>query len=211
MRRLIVDAASPSAEAIGEAASLIASGGVVAVPTDTLYGLAADPFSADAVERVFAIKGREAAHALPLIAADADQVAEQIGALGPIASRLAAAFWPGPLTLLLAAPTTLADAVSGGTGRVGVRVPAHAVARAICRAAGRPVTATSANVSGEPASADPDVVARALGDRVGLLVDAGRTPGGPPSTIVDVTGTTPRLVRAGAIEWEEVLACASGA
>jgi len=211
MRRLIVDAASPSAEAIGEAASAIARGDVVAVPTDTLYGLAADPFSADAVARVFAVKGREAARALPLIAADADQVAARIGALGPVASRLAAAFWPGPLTLLLAAPPALAAAVSGGTGRVGVRVPAHEVARAICRAAGRPLTATSANLSGEPASGDPDVVARSLGDRVGLLLDAGRTPGGPPSTIVDATGPAPRLVREGAIRWEEVLACAARA
>jgi len=211
MRRLIVDAASPSAEAIGEAASVIARGDVVAVPTDTLYGLAADPFSADAVARVFAIKGREAARALPLIAADADQVAARIGALGPVASRLAAAFWPGPLTLLLAAPPALADAVAGGTGRVGVRVPAHEVARAICRAAGRPLTATSANRSGEPASGDPDVVARSLGDRVGLLLDAGPTPGGPPSTIVDATGPAPRLVREGAIRWEEVLACAARA
>lgn len=211
MRRLIVDAASPSPQAIDEAASVIAAGGVVAMPTDTLYGLAADPFSADAVSRVFAVKGRDLAQALPLMASDADQVADRFGALGPIASRLAAAFWPGPLTLLVAAPAALAPAVSGGTGRVGVRVPAHEVARALCRRAGRPLTATSANRSGDPASDDPDVVARALGDRVDLLVDAGRTPGGAPSTIVDVTGPAPRLVRAGAIDWKEVLACAARA
>ena len=101
---------------------------------------------------------------------------------------------------------TLAADVSGGTGRVGVRVPANVVARAICAEAGRPITATSANVSGTPATPDPDQVERALGDRLDLLIDAGTTPGGAPSTIVDVTGADPALVRAGAISWDEIQA-----
>jgi L-threonylcarbamoyladenylate synthase len=94
--------------------------------------------------------------------------------------------------------------VSGGTGSVGVRIPSHAVARALCRACGTPLTATSANISGTPPSADPDEIARTLGDRIDLLVDAGTTPGGPPSTIVDATGASARLVREGAIGWEEI-------
>jgi L-threonylcarbamoyladenylate synthase len=94
--------------------------------------------------------------------------------------------------------------VTGGTGRVGVRVPNHEIARAICRAAGRPLTATSANLSGQPATADPDDVERTLGDVVDLLIDAGRTPGGLPSTIVDITSDPPQLLRAGAIPWDEI-------
>jgi len=153
------------------------------------------------------VKGRASERGLPLIAADADQITSTLGALPPIARALADAFWPGPLTLLLDAPATLAAEVSGGTGRVGVRVPAHDVARAVCRACASVVTATSANVSGEPAVDDPDEVERTLGPRIDALIDAGQTNGGPPSTIVDVTGPTPRLVRLGAVAWTEVLAC----
>lgn len=206
MRRVFVDPESPQRDAIQEAAKWIRGGGVVAIPTDTLYGLAADPFSADAVARVFAIKGRAAGRALPLIAADAAQIAAHLGRLSQTGERLAARFWPGPLTLLVAAPPGLARDVTGGTGKVGVRVPADEVARAICRASGRPITATSANVSGEPASSDPDHVERTLGDRLDLLIDAGPTRGGAASTILDVTGAEPVLIRAGAISWQDILA-----
>ena len=204
MRRVFVDPESPQRDAIQEAAKWIVGGGVVALPTDTLYGLAADPFSTAAVARVFAVKGRAAERALPLIAADAAQVTAHLGRLTVMGQRLADRFWPGPLTLLMAAAPALANDVSGGTGKVGVRVPADAVARAICVAAARPITATSANVSGDPATSDPDQVERTLGDRIDLLIDTGTTRGGAPSTIVDVTGAEPTLVRAGAISWDDI-------
>jgi L-threonylcarbamoyladenylate synthase len=204
MRRVFVDPGAPQRDAIQEAATWIRRGGVIALPTDTLYGLAADPFRADAVARVYAVKGRDAARALPLIAADSAQVIAHLGPLSPLAASLAARFWPGPLTLLVAAVPSLAPDVTGGTGAVGVRVPAHDVARAVCAACGHPVTATSANRSGEPATADPDAVERTLGDGLDLLLDAGIAPGGAPSTIVDVTAAEPRLVRAGAISWDDV-------
>lgn len=207
MRRVAIDARRPDAAVLENAAALILAGGIVAVPTDTLYGLAADPFSAEAVERVFAAKGRTADRALPLIAADIDQIEDQLGLLPPDGRRLAAAYWPGPLTLLMPRPATMPENVTGGLAHVGVRVPAHAVARGLCRACGRPLTATSANRSGAPASADPDDVVRALGEGVELLLDAGPTPGGMPSTIVNVSGPQVRLVRAGAISWKEVQAC----
>ena len=207
MRRVAIDAHQPDASVLEEAATVIRGGGIVAVPTDTLYGLAADPFSAAAVERVFAIKARSAERALPLIAADIKQIEDRLGPLPPAGQRLAAAYWPGPLTLLVRRPSTLASDVTGGLDQVGVRVPAHAVARELCRVCGGPLTATSANLSGAPASADPDEVARTMGEGVGLLLDAGPTAGGPPSTIVDVSGRAIRLVRPGAIPWEEVQAC----
>ena len=207
MRRVFVDPGSPQRDAIEEAGTWIRAGGVVAIPTDTLYGLAADPFNRAAVARVFDVKGRAAERALPLIATDVAQVVAWIGPLTALASRLAERFWPGPLTILMAAPAALAADVTGGTGRVGVRVPADPIARGVSAAAGRPVTATSANLSGEPATADPDVVERTLGSRIDLLLDTGVTPGGAPSTIVDVSGGDPplvSLVRAGAVPWEEI-------
>ena len=205
----MVDRDHPEAAPL-DAVQAIRAGGVIAMPTDTFYGLGVDPFRADAVARIFAIKGRPAERALPIIAADADQVHDRMGALPSLAERLASCFWPGPLTMLVVAPFALAAGVSGGTGKVGLRVPAHAVARALCAACGTPLTATSANISGAPPSADPDEIWRTLGDRIDLLVDAGHTPGGPPSTIVDVTGSSPKLVRAGAIRWEAIEACLRG-
>jgi L-threonylcarbamoyladenylate synthase len=207
MRRIVVDEPTVNARVLDEAVRAIRAGGVVAVPTETLYGLAVDPFRAESVERVFAVKGRVAGRALPLIASDADQVTERFGALPVLARRLALRFWPGPLTMLLAAPLSLAPGVVAGTGKVGVRIPAHAVARALCRACGLPLTATSANISGAEPSGDPDEVERCFGDRIDVLVDSGKTAGGLPSTIVDVTGSAPWLVRAGAIRWEEIEAC----
>jgi L-threonylcarbamoyladenylate synthase len=205
MRRVAIDAHQPDPTALEEAATLIRAGGIVAVPTDTLYGLAADPFSSTAVERIFAVKGRSAERALPLIAADIEQIERWLSPVPPAGRRLAAAYWPGPLTLLVARPAALPAGVTGGLEQVGVRVPAHAVARELCRVCGRPLTATSANPSGAPASADPDAVARTLPD-VDLLLDAGHSRGGPPSTIVDVSGSEVRLVRPGAIPWDEVQA-----
>ena len=202
MRRVSADA-----DGITVAATAILAGQVVAIPTDTLYGLAADPFSRIAVARVFEVKGRLAERALLLIAGDTAQIAARLGPLSQVAQRLADRFWPGPLTLLIEAPDTLAPDVTGGSGRVGVRVPAHEVARALCRACRLPLTATSANISDRPATNDPDEVARMLGPRIDVLLDAGQTAGGPPSTIVDATGPTLRLVRAGAVPWDEVMAC----
>ena len=207
MRRVAVDARRPAADALAEAVAILQAGGVVAMPTDTLYGLAADPFSVDAVARVFAVKGRSAERAMPLVAADLDQIVTQIGPLPELARRLAMTYWPGPLTLLVTRPPSIPPDVAGGRGEIGVRVPAHAVTRELCRVYSRLLTATSANLSGEPPSNDPDEIARALGAGVDLLLDAGRTPGGAPSTIVDVTGSEPRLVRPGAIAWDDVQAC----
>ena len=207
MRRVFVNPEAPHRDAVHEAATRIRGGGVVALPTDTLYGLAADPFRRDAVARLFEVKGRPALRALPLMASDTAQITASIGPLNAVAARLATAFWPGPLTLLVTAPPGLGADVTGGSGRVGVRVPADAVARAVCRAVGSPVTATSANISGEPPTSDPDEVERTLGGRIDLLLDGGPTRGGPPSTIVDVTTAEPRLVRAGAIPWDEIQKC----
>jgi L-threonylcarbamoyladenylate synthase len=209
MHRIVVAATAPDRRAIQDVAAVLRAGGIAAIPTDTLYGLAADPFNPAAVERIFTIKSRELERAIPLIAASLEQAQHALGGMTPLASRLAVAFWPGPLTLVLTAPDRLPMEVTGGGTTVGIRVPAHEVARALCDAVGGPLTATSANVSGQPATSDPAVVVDELGSRLDVLVDAGTTPGGPPSTIVDVTGREPRLIRAGAISWDAVLAAST--
>jgi L-threonylcarbamoyladenylate synthase len=188
-----------------EIASLVAHGGVIAYPTDTLYGLAADPWNPTAVRRIFAVKARDTAQALPLIAADTAQLETVLGPMPPLAARLAGEFWPGPLTLLVPVPSTSPLAVASGQATVAVRVPAHQLAAGLARAVGVPLTSTSANRSGEAATADPDVVAKTLGDLIDGILDAGRLPGGRPSTIIDASGAVPRLVRAGAVPYERVV------
>jgi L-threonylcarbamoyladenylate synthase len=201
---VFVDPAAPQRDAIEEAVKWILAGGVVALGTDTLYGLAVDPFNRAAVSRLFEVKEREADRAVPLIAADAAQISSHLGRLSPTAEQLAARYWPGPLTLTIPAPAALPRDLTGGRPTVGVRVPAADIARAVCAGCGRPVTATSANLSGHPPTADPDEVERALGDRIDFLLDTGPAPGGPPSTIVDVTTEAPALIRPGAIAWHEI-------
>ena len=205
MLRLRLDANRFQDEDLLPAVSAIRAGGIVAFPTDTLYGLGADPRSSSAVSRLFLSKQRPLDRPIPLVAASIEQVRDSVGTLTPLGQRLAVQFWPGPLTLIIPAAAGLCRDIHLGTGKVAVRVPDHAVARALARAVGHALTSTSANVSGGEAPATPDDVAAALGDAIDVLLDAGPAPGGPPSTIVDVTGHEPVLVRAGAIPWDRVL------
>jgi L-threonylcarbamoyladenylate synthase len=204
---LVVDAACPDADVIARAADLLRQGGVVAYPTDTLYGLAADPSSQRAVEELYRIKGRPVDQAIPLVAADLAQVEQCAGPLSHAAHRLGACLWPGPLTMIVPAWAGLAAALHGGTGTVAIRVPAHPVACALARAFGAPITSTSANRSGRPATSSPDVVRESMGNDLVAILDAGPSPGGLPSTIIDVLGERPRLVRPGAVPFERVLEC----
>jgi L-threonylcarbamoyladenylate synthase len=204
-RRLSIDPDRPSGEVLGTAVEWLRSGGVVAYPTDTLYGLAVDPTSASAVDALYAVKGRPAASAIPLLAASLEQVEEWFGGLHGSTAILARAFWPGPLSLILDAPPTLAPAVHAGTFTVAVRVPAHTLARTFAQACGHPITSTSANLSGAPAVASPSALGAVADDARVVVIDAGQTPGGPPSTIVDARGDRLTLVRDGAIAWNRVL------
>ncbi|OFW04536.1 MAG: threonylcarbamoyl-AMP synthase [Acidobacteria bacterium RIFCSPLOWO2_02_FULL_67_36] len=199
-----VRVASGEQAAIDAASAVLRAGGVVAYPTDTLYGLAVDPRRDDAVRKLFAIKGRAAAAALPLIAASPEQ-ASLAGNIGPAEWRLATRFWPGALSLVVPARDPVSRRALGGGTTVAVRVPDHAVARALAAGLGFAITATSANLSGHPPTASPDEVAAALGERLDLLLDGGEAPGGPPSTIVDMRSGRPSLVRAGAIPFDRVL------
>jgi L-threonylcarbamoyladenylate synthase len=204
MIRLLVDPRQPDASSIARAAAAIRAGGIVAYPTDTLYGLAADPRDPRAIAGLFRVKGRPDDRPIPLVAAD-DEAAAQAGRFTTLTRALAERFWPGPLTLLVRADESLAPAVHAGTRLVGVRVPDSIVARELARAAGGLITATSANRSGAPATADPRAVEGLADAGLDVLLDGGPAPGGPPSTMVDVTAEPPLLVRAGAVPWARVL------
>jgi L-threonylcarbamoyladenylate synthase len=200
-----IDASAPSPAVIRLALSALADGGIVAYPTDTFYGLAVDPRMGEAVARLFDVKGRAPGLALPLIAADLEQVEHGLGRLSARERALAAGCWPGPLTMVIGTQAPLAPPVRAADGSVAVRVPDEAVARALARALGFPITATSANRSGSPPSATADEVARALGGTLSVILDAGATRGGSPSTIVRLDESGPRLLRPGAVPFARVL------
>ncbi len=205
VRVLVVDREAPDPEPLRIAARILTTGGVIAYPTDTLYGLAADPRDPAGVDRLVDAKRRPPGLAIPLIAADRAQTERAAGALTPLALRLMDAFWPGPLAIVVAAAPDLDRRVVGEGGTIAVRVPANAVARALARTFQYPITATSANRSGRPAPATAADAGAAFGTDIDAVIDAGPTPGGPPSTIVDARGAAPRLVREGAVPWDRVL------
>ena len=203
--QLKVDVVSPKPDVLHAAARALDAGLLVAYPTDTVYGLAADPGQRKAVDRVFQAKGRASDLAVPVIAATLDQVVASVGRMTPLARRLAGRFWPGPLTLVLDAAGELDRRLLGGRDSVAVRIPDHAVARGVAAALGRPITATSANRSGAPPALSADEVSAALGQEVHLILDGGRSSRGEPSTIVDARKALPALVREGVVPWERVL------
>jgi len=191
-----------------KAARSLGNGGVVVFPTDTLYGLGADVFSLPALERIFSIKGRPANLALPVLVAGLDQVEAVALPMSGQARRLAQQFWPGPLTLVMRRSTELPGLVTGGADTVAVRMPDHLVPIALARRLGRPITGTSANLSGQPDLLDLIALETQLGGLVDHIIQAGPVPAGTASTIVDVTGDEPRLIRQGAISIEDVLEAA---
>jgi L-threonylcarbamoyladenylate synthase len=189
-------ALAPAVDALRRARAIV-------YPTDTLYGLGADPREPRAIEAVFRAKGRSAERALPLIAGSVEQACA-VGQFSAAALRLVSTFWPGPLTVVVKQNVALADGV-GRDGTVAVRVPDHAVARALALVFGFAITSTSANRSGAPPWTTPLDAAAALEGAIAVIVDAGPTTGGAPSTIVDLSSGAPRLIRAGAVAWERVL------
>ena len=191
-----------------EAVRSLNSGGVVVFPTDTLYGLGADVFSLAALQRIFSIKGRRADLALPVLVAGLDQVEAVAQPMSAQAQRLAERFWPGPLTLVMRRSPDLPGLVTGGADTVAVRMPGHPVPLELARRLGRPITGTSANRSGQPDLMDLSALENQLGNLVDHIIQTGPVPAGTASTIVNVTGDTPQLLRGGAISLEEILEAA---
>jgi L-threonylcarbamoyladenylate synthase len=194
-----LDPASPDPTLIARAAAEIWAGGLVAFPTETVYGLGANALDAAAVARVFAAKGRPATNPVIVHVADATDVANVAADWPATAAALAERFWPGPLTLVLPRQAIVPDVVTAGGPTVAVRCPAHPVALALIRAAGVPVAAPSANRSTELSPTRAEHVLKGLGGRIGLILDAGACPGGIESTVVDLTSNQVRVLRPGLV------------
>lgn len=201
--RLRINPQRPSWVELRRAAAAIRAGEVIAAPTDTVYGLTANPFHAGAVKRLFAIKGRPESNPILLLIDSREQLGLVAGDLPESFGRIAARFWPGPLTIVVPASAAAPSAITAGTGTVAVRLPASRIARSLIRAARCPLTGTSANVSGRPAATTAREVQLQLGKRVYYIVDGGRSRGRQLSTILDLTGP-PRILRRGAVSWTQL-------
>jgi len=198
-----------SEEAIATAARILAEGGLVAFPTDTVYGVGAHVFQPDAVERIYVAKIRPRDKAIPILLARADDLPLVAEGITETVWLLAERFWPGGLTLVLPRKDNVPDIVSAGGPTVAVRVPDHPVFLALIAALGAPLAGTSANLSGRPSPVTAQEVEAELGGRIELILDGGRCPGGTPSTVLDLTADPPTILRAGAIGVEEIEAALS--
>jgi L-threonylcarbamoyladenylate synthase len=187
------------ADAIARAASILRAGGLVAFPTETVYGLGANAQDTNAVAKIFAAKGRPASNPLIVHVADITEAKQLVSAWPAIANTLAQRFWPGPLTLVLPRAVQVPDSVTAGGPTIAIRIPAHPVALALLHACRLPLAAPSANRSTQLSPTTAQHVMRGLSDSIDLLLDAGPTTGGLESTVLDVTTDPPRLLRPGLI------------
>ncbi len=209
MTAKVLPASAPSARdaAINAASGVLSSGGVVALPTDTVYGLAAAALVEEGPSHLFVLKGRPRDVELPVLVADAEQAEAEVAVMTPSARRLAEIWWPGALTLVVPRRRGVSLDLGGDGETVGVRCPDHPVPIALCRRCG-PLAATSANLHDEPTPSSAREVAELFGERLALVLDAGACEG-LPSTVVDCTGQEPRCLREGRVLWSDVVAALS--
>ena len=189
---------------IEKASQKILEGGVVAFPTETFYGLGADALELKALRKVFQIKGREENKPLLLLVADRTWLPGLVKKIPPVAEQLIERFWPGPLTLVFEASPHLPSILTANTGQVGLRISSHPVAQALVQAVGRAITATSANVTGQPSASLASEVSQVLGKGVDAILDGGETAGGLGSTVLDVSGVLPKIIRQGTVSPTEL-------
>jgi L-threonylcarbamoyladenylate synthase len=201
---LTVSPDNPEARPIDYAAQLIRRGEVVGIPTDTVYGLAADPFNLAGVARIYEIKGRVERKALPILVGALDQVQDLVGDIPEIFFTLAERFWPGPLTLVVDAAARVPFKVTGHTGRIALRQPNSRVTDALIASVGAPVTGTSANLSGFAACTSAGQVSKQMGGRLPLILDGGESKALLPSTVVDLRGDDWVILREGPLGEEQL-------
>lgn len=189
----------PERAVIQRARDVITAGGVVAFPTRCLYGLGADAFNTRSLEKIFSIKRRSRQHPILVLIDSDSQLGRLVKNVSPTAVALMDRFWPGQLTLVFEAAAGVPEALTAGSGRIGIRLAGHPVARALVRNLGVPLTATSANLSGSPGVCDVNDLPPAVAEKLDLIIDAGPLAGGPGSTVVDVTVDPPRVIRQGVV------------
>ncbi|VAW42067.1 Threonylcarbamoyl-AMP synthase [hydrothermal vent metagenome] len=189
-----------SSLAVKEAAAIILEGGIVAFPTETYYGLAVDPFNRQALDRLFALKQRSLSKPVLTIIENQAQLSTITTGIPPRFNPLMARFWPGPLTLIFDARSELPARITAASGTIGARISSHSLAHALVKAVGRPITATSANISGQPPALDAARLRAIFGRGLDYILDGGLTPGGQGSTIIGCQGDELRLLRPGVIK-----------
>jgi L-threonylcarbamoyladenylate synthase len=189
---------------INDAIVVVKNGGVVAYPTDTVYGLGTNIFSAKAIERIFEIKGRLKGMALPLLVSSREQIRQLVTIVPPAAWLLIYNFFPGALTIILNKSSAVPDIVTGGGKTIAVRIPDHHIPVALIKGLGQPIVGTSANLSGHPSALTAEEVRMQLGDKVDMIIDGSACPGGIESTVVDLSGKKPVIRRLGAITLEQL-------
>ncbi|MGE5840270.1 MAG: L-threonylcarbamoyladenylate synthase [Deltaproteobacteria bacterium] len=203
-RILKMDTQNSLQSAIQEAAKVVLSGGVVAVPTESFYGLAVHALNEKAIERLFVVKGRREDNPLLILVAEKETVSAYAKKIPDRAQKVMKQFWPGGLTMVFFAAPVLPRSLTAGTGKIGVRLSGHPVPRALAEAVAAPITGTSANRSGEPSCLTAEEVLEAVGKDIDLILDGGRTPGGKGSTVLDVTLDPPVVLREGMVSAEEL-------
>jgi L-threonylcarbamoyladenylate synthase len=189
---------------VDRAIEILKGGGIVVFPTDTVYGLGGDVFNIAAIERIYRVKQRSRNLPLPVLLADSTQLADVVASVPEIARYLIRRFWPGGLTLVLPKKDTLPDIITAGSNKIAVRIPDHVVPLTLIRGLGVPIIGTSANISDKPSPVTAEEVEQQLGSQVDLIIDMGRCPGRLESTVVDVTGEIPVILRRGVISEEEI-------
>lgn len=206
MTTIYIDNQDIAASSIEAAVNILKAGGVIAFPTETFYGLAADAMNENAVDRIFEMKGRSFNNPIALIISREDELGLLTDNVPDAAKKLMAAFWPGPLTLVFKASTSVSPRLTAGTGKIGVRISNNPIAQALAAGLGRPVTATSANLSGRKECTTAAEVRGQMANTHLTVIDGGPTPGGRGSTFLDVTVDPPLLLREGAISNEAIRA-----
>jgi len=203
--RFKIDSAQSLQEGVSIGGETILGGGVVALPTESFYGLSVDATNTQAVEKVFTIKKRGPALPILILISSVEELTKYVMAVPQAAHKMGKRFWPGGLTMIFQSAPILSSSLTGGTGKTGIRVSSHPIAHAISRALPVPITGTSANVSGTPPCTTADQVLECLGQEVDLVLDGGSTQGKNPSTVLDVTVDPPLIVREGMIKAEEIM------
>ncbi len=201
MKIFKISQSSPDPLVVSEIADLLKTGAVIAYPTDTFYGLGADISNLSAIERLYSIKNRMPDKPILILISDKKMLPPLIadGYITQTAERLTDTFWPGPLTLVFNASKSVPPVITAHTGKIGIRLPDNELCKLLIDKLEHPITATSANMSGGGSIDDPSDIEKSIGDKIDFLVDGGKTKGGRASTVVDVTGERPVIIREGAI------------
>lgn len=204
---LNVNADNSEERILTKAVEILVNGGIIAYPTETFYGLGADATNEKAIEKIFAVKGRNFKNPISLIIGQTEDINHLVQDVPQTARKLMAEFWPGALTIVFLAANNVSPLLTAGSGKIGLRVSSHPIAREIVQKLKKPLTATSANLSGAPECTRASEVAEQIGDIIDAIVDGGETQGGKASTLIDVTCDPPVILREGAISRKTIEKC----